>query len=42
MKKQTSVRDNLGNLASQVVEVPGENTNNEWCETVDDDIYNNL
>ena len=24
------------------VEVPGENTSNEWCEPVTDDIYNNL
>lgn len=24
------------------VEVPGENTSNEWCEPVSDDIYNNL
>jgi quercetin dioxygenase-like cupin family protein len=24
------------------VEVPGENTSNEWCEKVTDDIYNNL
>ena len=24
------------------VEVPGENTSNEWCEPVDDDIYNIL
>lgn len=24
------------------IEVPGENTSNEWCEPVTDDIYNNL
>ena len=24
------------------IEVPGENTSNEWCEPVDDDIYNIL
>ena len=24
------------------VEVPGENSSNEWCEPVTDDIYNNL
>ena len=24
------------------VEVPGEDTSTEWCEAVDDDIYNNL
>lgn len=24
------------------IEVPGEDTSNEWCEPITDDIYNNL
>lgn len=29
-------------FAHLAIEVPGENCSNEWCEKVDDEIYNNL
>ena len=33
----------VGNWFSHIaIEVPGENTNNEWCEPVIDEEYNKL
>ena len=29
-------------MVKQTIEVPGENTSNEWCEPVTDEEYNKL
>ena len=39
---QEEGKEKVSLTPGKVIEVPGEDTSNEWCEPVTDDIYNNL